>query len=108
MSTPLRPRDYALLAGSCLLLWAVPLLVPRTFTVHDTVGCVNVREMRGDGDWVIPHYGGRPWLERPPLPFWLTQPSVTLLGDTPLAYRLPPALAGLGCVLLVGGMASGW
>jgi 4-amino-4-deoxy-L-arabinose transferase-like glycosyltransferase len=108
MSTPLSPRDYLLLAGCCLLLWAAPLLSDRTFTIHETVGCVNVREMRADGDWVIPHYGGRPWLERPPLPFWLTQPAVAILGDTPLAYRLPPALVGLGCVLLVGWMASVW
>jgi 4-amino-4-deoxy-L-arabinose transferase-like glycosyltransferase len=108
MSTPLRPRDFLLLAAYSLLLSAVPLCCERTFTVHETVGCVNIREMRADGDWVIPHYGGRPWLERPPLPFWLTQPFVSALGDVPAAYRLPPALVALGCVLLAGWMASVW
>jgi hypothetical protein len=64
--------------------------------------------MRTDGDWVIPHYGGRPWLERPPLPFWLTLPVLSALGDHATSYRLTSALVGLGCVLTVGWVASLW
>ena len=108
MSTPLYPRDYLLLTAYCLLLALAPLLRDRPFTVHETVGCVNIREMRADRDYLIPHYGGRPWLERPPLPFWLTLPFVATLGDAPHVYRIPPALAALVCVLLVGRMASMW
>src|SRR5262249_61538522 len=75
----LRFRDLALLAACCAVLSAFPLLFDRTLSTHETVHCQNVREMRADGDWVIPHYGGRPWLERPPLPFWLTLPLPHLL-----------------------------
>src|SRR4051812_19078584 len=95
MSTPLLPLrrgDFLLLAAYCLALFGFAVLFNRTLTIHETVHCVNIREMRADGDWVIPHYGGRPWLERPPLPFWLTLPVVRLAGDVPAAYRLPPLL----------------
>src|SRR5689334_13249081 len=74
--TPLRRGDYLLLAAYCALVCGFALWFDRTLSSHETVGCVNIREMRADGDWVIPHYGGRPWLERPPLPFWLTLPFV--------------------------------
>jgi len=29
-------------------------------------------EMARDGDWVMPHANGLPYLEKPPLYFWLT------------------------------------
>lgn len=101
-------RDFALLALCCAVVSAFPLLFDRTLSTHETTHCQNVREMRADGDWVIPHYGGRPWLERPPLPFWLTQPVLAAFGDRPASYRLASALVGLGCVLLVAWMASVW
>jgi 4-amino-4-deoxy-L-arabinose transferase-like glycosyltransferase len=104
----LRRGDYLFLAGFCLLLFGFALGFNRTFSTHETIHCVNVREMIADGDWVIPHFGGRPWLERPPLPFWITVPLVRVLGDIPVAYRLAPMLAAIPCVLLVGWMASVW
>ena len=104
----LRLENFALLAVCCCVLSAFPLLFDRTLTTHETVHCQNVREMRADGDLIIPHYGGRPWLERPPLPFWLTIPLVEAVGDQPVTYRLASALVGLGCVLLVGWVASVW
>jgi 4-amino-4-deoxy-L-arabinose transferase-like glycosyltransferase len=104
----LRGRDYALLLGYCLVLFSFPLLYDRTLSTHETVHCVNVREMRLDGDWIIPHYGGRPWLERPPLPFWLTLPLVEVLGDSQRVYRLAPLLVAVPVILLAGWLASRW
>ncbi len=104
----LRLTDYALLVGVCAVLFAFPIVHNRTLTIHETVHCQNVREMRADGDWIIPHYGERPWLERPPLPFWLTIPVVELIGDHAAAYRLVSALVACAAVLLVGWMASVW
>ncbi len=104
----LHGSDYLLLLGFGVLLWSFPLLNDRTLTTHETVHCQNVREMMTDGDWIIPHYGGRVWLERPPLPFWITMGAVRLIGDHPVAYRLAALLMGLPCVLLVGWMASVW
>jgi 4-amino-4-deoxy-L-arabinose transferase-like glycosyltransferase len=57
------------------------------------------RTMYLTGDWVLPRFNGLPYLEKPPLLFWLT--ALTLRGETaewPL--RLWSALAALGTVLL--------
>ena len=110
MSTPspLRRLDLLLLVGYCAVLFSFPLWFNRSLTIHETVHCVNIREMRLDGDWIIPHYGGRPWLERPPLPFWLTMPFLAVLGDTPSVFRLPPLLVATLCAVLVAWMASVW
>ena len=101
-------KDYALLSLFCLVLFSFPLVNNRVLTTHETVHCQNVREMLHDGDWIIPHYGGRVWMERPPLPFWITAACVEIVGDNPVAYRLAPLLMGWWCVMLVGWMASVW
>lgn len=57
------------------------------------------RTMYLTGDWVMPRFNGLPYLEKPPLLFWLT--ALTLRGEAvewPL--RLWPALAALGTVIL--------
>src|SRR5262245_14118880 len=98
--------DYLTLVGFVAVVFALPLALDRILGNHETVHCQNIREMRGDGDWVIPHYGGRPWLERPPLPFWLTMPVVSALGDHSRVYRLASVLAGLPTVLVAAWMAG--
>jgi 4-amino-4-deoxy-L-arabinose transferase-like glycosyltransferase len=101
-------KDYALLSLFCLVLFSFPLFNNRVLTTHETVHCQNVREMMQGGDWIIPHYGGRVWMERPPLPFWISAAFVHVFGDNAAAYRLPPLVLGCWCVLLVGWMASVW
>jgi len=53
------------------------------------------REMIVRGDPFIPHFSGQPWLEKPPLTYWLMALSMRVLGETEFAARLPSALAGL-------------
>jgi len=70
------------------------------------------REMLASGDWrmwVIPHLNGLPYMEKPPLLYWLTAVSFALFGYTEWAARLAPALAALSCVgmLLWFGKAVG-
>ena len=62
------------------------------------------REMLAAHDWrhwIIPHLNGLPYMEKPPLLFWLTALSFSLLGMTEFAARLVPALSALGCVALL-------
>jgi 4-amino-4-deoxy-L-arabinose transferase-like glycosyltransferase len=105
---PLRRTDFAFLAVYCLLLFGYALIGGRVLTTHESVHCLNSREMRHDHDWVIPHYGGRPWLERPPLPFWLTVAGVEVLGDADWVYRVPPLVMGMIVVFLTAWMGSVW
>ncbi len=58
------------------------------------------QEMLGRSDWVIPHVNGLPYLEKPPLYFWLTALTFRVAGASEWAVRLWSALATLGTVLL--------
>ena len=62
-------------------------------------------EMLLAGDFVTPRLEGSPWLEKPPLLFWVQALSFRLFGVSEAAARLPVALLGLLCALAVGGLA---
>ena len=62
------------------------------------------REMLVSGDWhhwIIPHLNGLPYMEKPPLLYWLTAISFLVFGQTEWAARLVPALSSLSCVGLL-------
>jgi 4-amino-4-deoxy-L-arabinose transferase-like glycosyltransferase len=59
------------------------------------------REMLQRGEWVVPYLQGQPYLDKPPLMYWLTMVSYMLLGVGDGPARLAPALAVHGCILLV-------
>lgn len=103
-------REAGWLGLVCLVLFGIALVQDRTLTIHETVHCQNVREMLAGGDWIIPTYGGRPWLERPPIPHWATAAVVWLTGAPAAAwgYRLSAVLAAYLVVLLTGWVASVW
>lgn len=62
----------------------------------------TAREMRANGDYLIPRLIGQPRYEKPPLLYWITAAGYALTGRVDeLAGRIPVALAGLACVLAV-------
>jgi len=62
----------------------------------ETRYAVIAREMRVSGDWILPHFNGRVYAEKPPLFFWLVNLSTFLLGQqSEFAHRFPSALAAL-------------
>lgn len=110
MVQALPPRGTALLlalAAALLVfrLGAVPLLGP------DEPRYARVAvEMQRAGEWVRPTLRGEPWLEKPPLYYWLAGAAFRLLGETEAAARLPSVLAGLalvGTTALVGARIHG-
>jgi len=52
------------------------------------------------GDWVLPHFNGLPYLEKPPLYFWLGATTLALDPLSEMAVRIWSAIAALGTVLL--------
>jgi 4-amino-4-deoxy-L-arabinose transferase-like glycosyltransferase len=98
-STPacdsLPPKGGLLLLGLLLFLLllrlgALPLVGP------DEPRYVRVAvEMHRAGDLVLPTLGGKPWLEKPPLYYWLAGVFFSFLGETELASRLPSVLSTL-------------
>ena len=82
------------------------LLVLCTLGRADLSGSTEPREagvaaeMLQSGDWLLPSLNGEPFLEKPPLSYWLQAASIDAFGYQALAPRLPSALAGIACVLL--------
>ncbi len=52
------------------------------------------REMLLRGDWVTPTLNKAPYLNKPPLLYWLIATSTATFGFTEYAARLPVAIAG--------------
>jgi len=52
-------------------------------------------EMYQQGNWVTPLLEGLPWLEKPPLYYWITIPFIALFGNGEAPARLGPALSGV-------------
>ena len=62
------------------------------------------REMLAGHDWrlwIIPHLNGLPYMEKPPLLYWLTALSFSLFGVAEWSARLVPALSSLCCIGLL-------
>ena len=101
MPTSLPPRATALLlalvaALLLLRLGAVPLLGP------DEPRYARVAvEMQRASEWVRPTLQGEPWLEKPPLYYWLAGAASRLLGEN----ERRPGCPRLAALLLTGATA---
>ncbi len=58
------------------------------------------REMLEAGEWIVPTLQSEPYLDKPPLFYWLVMLAYTCLGCHEWAARLVPALALHGTVVL--------
>jgi 4-amino-4-deoxy-L-arabinose transferase-like glycosyltransferase len=58
------------------------------------------REMLARGEWIVPYLQGEPYLDKPPLMYWLVILSFRLFGEYDWSARLIPALAIQGCILI--------
>src|SRR5262245_50217536 len=58
------------------------------------------REMLLRSEWVVPYLQGQPYLDKPPLLYWLVMASYRLFGVHDWSARLVPALAVHAAVLL--------
>lgn len=91
--------------AAVLLLVAVPLLfvgVNLSFLDPDEGLYADIaRTMLESGDWVLPRFNGLPYLEKPPLYFWLASLTLTLDRSAAWPVRIWSPIAALGTVLLV-------
>lgn len=88
---------------ACLIL--LPNLGHRSLTDWDEgIYAEIAREMLAGHSWqawLVPHWNGQLWFEKPPLQMWLTALSMRLFGLNAFAARLPSALAGVATVGLL-------
>ena len=59
------------------------------------------REMLATGDFITPNLNFLPYLEKPPLVYWLTAFSLSVGGLNEWAARFIPAVSALGGVMAV-------
>ncbi len=86
---------------------SLPLLVLGSplIEVDDARYAEVPRAMAASGDWVQPSLNAMPYVEKPPLWYWLGAASIKLLGASEAAARLPMlllALLGAGGIYWLG------
>jgi len=87
-----------LLSGT---LFFFHLGTPGLFDADEPAYAQAAREMLESGDWITPHFNGRPRFDKPILFYWLISLSYRLFGVTEFAVRFWSALAGVALVLLI-------
>ncbi len=60
---------------------------------------------RDDTDLTIPHLGGAPYSEKPPLAYWTAAASMRVFGSSPAAARAPNLIYAMLVVFAVGSLA---
>ena len=67
---------------------------------HEGHFVMVAQEMLWRNDWITPHLNGSPYLNKPPLLYWLIAISIRIFGSTEFSARLPIGLIGwLGIVI---------
>ncbi|MEI8320445.1 MAG: glycosyltransferase family 39 protein [Alphaproteobacteria bacterium] len=56
-------------------------------------------ETLNDNHWIIPHLNGLPYIEKPPLLYWILAFSFKIFGKSLFAARLVPTIFGAGTIL---------
>ncbi len=102
--TPFERYHLPALALLGLVLFFHRLGVPGLMDPDEGRYAEIAREIWVLSDWLIPHLNFLPYLEKPPLTYWLTALSFGGLGYTEFAARLPAALSALGGVFLAYGL----
>jgi 4-amino-4-deoxy-L-arabinose transferase-like glycosyltransferase len=63
-------------------------------------------EMNRSRDWVTPMLDGVPYLDKPPLVYWLTATSFGWFGNNEIAARLPSTLSALLTIVILFSLGS--
>jgi 4-amino-4-deoxy-L-arabinose transferase-like glycosyltransferase len=95
-----------------LFILAAMVLLPglgssTRLTYHEAFVAQGAREILNSGNWAYPTIGGLPWLEKPPLPWWLVAGLGYCTGmvDETVA-RFPSTLAAMGVIGGIGILAA--
>jgi 4-amino-4-deoxy-L-arabinose transferase-like glycosyltransferase len=59
------------------------------------------REMLISGNWVIPHLNGVPYIEKPPLLYWLIATCFSIFGVSEFSARLVTTVSGFGLLWIL-------
>ncbi|MCF8255034.1 MAG: glycosyltransferase family 39 protein [Bacteroidia bacterium] len=96
-----------------VFIWGLILFVPFLGSVHlfdwDEVNFAeSAREMLLTGNYQKVQINFKPFMEKPPLFFWLQALSMKVFGVNEFAARFPNALVGIATLLLVFNIGKKW
>jgi hypothetical protein len=97
------PVAYTLMLVGIFLAFFLRLGVPPLFDWDEGAFSEATREMLASGDWISITLNGSPRYDKPVLIHWLQAASISLLGSTEFAFRLPSALAATSWVIVIYG-----
>ncbi|HEX9596460.1 MAG TPA: glycosyltransferase family 39 protein, partial [Anaerolineales bacterium] len=92
---------FLLLSLFSFLILFVPLHRGDLSGYDDALYAHQAKEMIRSGDWWNVRFNGSLNFEYPPMFMWLEAISMSLLGFSDFAAKVPAALAGFGTILLV-------
>jgi 4-amino-4-deoxy-L-arabinose transferase-like glycosyltransferase len=81
---------------------------PGLFDADEPAYARAAREMLETGEWITPHFNGRPRFDKPILFYWLISLSYRVFGVTEFAVRFWSALAAVILVLVIARAARRW
>jgi 4-amino-4-deoxy-L-arabinose transferase-like glycosyltransferase len=101
----IRPWDVALLIGAASVL-LFPALGQVPFRRAEIYFADVARAMLERGDWLIPHFRGEPFFDKPALMYWLLAACFKVFGFSIGASRVASALATL--LVIAATVWLGW
>src|SRR4051812_26934037 len=81
-----------------------PIASHSLWTPDEPTGAGVGRAMLASGDYLVPRLGGQPFLEKPPLYWWVQVAGYRLLGVRDWTARLPSALFAVAGLLAAYGL----
>ncbi|WP_282287088.1 lipid IV(A) 4-amino-4-deoxy-L-arabinosyltransferase [Pseudomonas sp. PS02302] len=94
-------RRLWMLLPLALLAYALPLAWRGLWIPDESRYAQIAQELWRRGDWVVPHFLGLPYFEKPIGGYWTQAIAQAWLGDSLLSVRLVPLLASLATAALV-------
>ncbi|WP_136066675.1 ArnT family glycosyltransferase [Modicisalibacter radicis] len=98
-----RSRLFLLVAAVLLLALGIGLRDP--WPADEPRFALNALEMLDTGNFWIPHRGGEPYPDKPPLFMWASAAAIALTGSVQLGFLLPSLVGALGTLGLVMDLA---
>ncbi len=87
-------RGWLLALGVSLLV-LLPFAGTRAlFDADEGRYAAVAQNMVARGDYVVPHLNGMPFMDKPPLVYWIQVIGIHIAGASPFVARLPTLLAG--------------
>jgi len=102
-SAPLRSAAV-LIVMALAPLWLVGIFCRGLWTPDEPREADIAWRMSWQSDRALPQLAGRPFLEKPPLSYWMSAAALSQWGDSPGSARLPNALYAVTAAVSLGAL----